>query len=260
MTNSTTVDLVDENIESSLEMRYPFSQPISKIKFKPSSLAPLKVFCDKVWEREIKSGVKDATLAYGEQLVGMNYSEIDIRQPLNESGLTSTIAKLALTYLNASPILLNSQKPLVFQDLSFVGAWANLSLPDYDYNPIHMHPNCLLTTVGYLEVPDWQKMLKSQSKEKVVKSGFLRGQPGSMFVLSDTIAESSPFSSSVETVIPAVGDYYIFPATMKHGVYPYPNGYGVRKSFVVNITLNKQGFEKTKIPSHILNNSFGYRG
>jgi hypothetical protein len=252
--NSSTT----QSSSNEINISYPFSPPIASTQFPPAILKKILAFCDPVWDKEMSCGEKTPDLIYGNQLVGRNFSEIDIRTILDESGATSGIAQMASHFLNSTQILLSAKNPITIRDIKFVGGWANLTLPNYDYNPIHMHPDCILTTVGYLEVPDWEKMKADNRNDKVTKPHLKEGQPGSLVILPDITATHSPFVPHAMNIVPEVGKYYMFPGNVKHTVYPYPDGYGLRKSFVVNISLSKDGFTKTTIPQFCKATAFGY--
>lgn len=250
---------MNENIKSSnsINISYPFSPPIADTRLPDNLVKEIADYCNEIWEKELKSGEKNGELEYGDKLVGRNFSEINIREILDKSGAAVGICQVAAHFLNSTQVLLNPGQPLLSQDIRLVGAWANLSLPNYDYNPIHMHPDCLLTTVGYLEVPDWKKMRMAAEKQKVTKFQFKDGHPGSLVLLPEVVAKHSPFVPHAINIIPEVSKYYMFPANIKHCVYPYPDGYGYRKSFVVNISLSAEGFRKTNIPQFCKTTSFG---
>ena len=92
-----------------------------------------------------------------------------------------------------------------------------------EYNPMHSHPGCLFSCVGYLEVPKQIAEPENEySSDGCIE--FSYGMPTS--------------SSNTSTMFrPQVGDFYIFPAWLNHTVYPF-EGDGRRRSFSMNLIMS----------------------
>ena len=94
-----------------------------------------------------------------------------------------------------------------------------------DFNPLHHHPQCDLSCVGFLELPEsYDQELATIIKHKRV-AGYLQFVDG----------RPSFGSVSLWQVKPEVGDFYIFPSWLLHCVYPF-RGMGIRRSFSANIS------------------------
>ncbi len=91
-----------------------------------------------------------------------------------------------------------------------------------EYNPMHSHPGCLLSCVGYLEVP---KQI-SEPEDEWSSDGCIEFSYGIPTSLNNT---SLLFR-------PQVGDFYIFPGWLNHTVYPF-EGDGRRRSFSMNLIM-----------------------
>ena len=77
-----------------------------------------------------------------------------------------------------------------------------------EYNPLHTHNQCQISTVMYLKVP---KMLPSRKEHT-------QSVDGSILFTSN----STDITAVRELVIPPqVGDFYIFGAHQQHAVYPF---------------------------------------
>ena len=87
--------------------------------------------------------------------------------------------------------------------------WANFQGPG-DFNPPHDHGGSL-SWVIFLDVPEVLKFENAQYK------GRSAGPGGITFIYGDGPRESVTHHSFV----PATGDMYIFPAWLKHWVYPF---------------------------------------
>ena len=92
-----------------------------------------------------------------------------------------------------------------------------------EYNPMHSHPGCLLSCVGYLEVP---KQI-SEPEDEWSSDGCIEFSYGIPTSLNNT---SLLFR-------PQVGDFYIFPGWLNHTVYPF-EGDGRRRCFSMNLIMS----------------------
>ncbi len=79
-----------------------------------------------------------------------------------------------------------------------------------EYNPLHIHTQCLISAVMYIKVP---KMLPSKKEHRP-------GDDGSITFISNA-ARDVDFSVPSITYSPAVGDFFMFGAQQQHLVYPY---------------------------------------
>ena len=98
-----------------------------------------------------------------------------------------------------------------------------------DYNPIHTHGNCELTCVGFLKVPDFtgeQKNERGRNNNGVLEVIGSAGYNDLTFFENDRIGFT-----------PEVGNWYLFPASLRHGVYPFKAD-GERRSFSINMSTN----------------------
>ena len=98
-----------------------------------------------------------------------------------------------------------------------------------DYNPLHTHGNCELTCVGFLKVPDLsgeQKNEKGRNNNGVLEVMGSAGYSDLTFFENDRIGFT-----------PEVGNWYLFPASLRHGVYPFKAD-GERRSFSINMSTN----------------------
>ena len=108
------------------------------------------------------------------------------------------------------------------QKIVLVDGWFVIQVAG-EYNPMHSHPGCLLSCVGYLEVP---KQI-SEPEDEWSSDGCIEFSYGIPTSLSNT---SLLFR-------PQVGDFYIFPGWLNHTVYPF-EGDGRRRSFSMNLIMS----------------------
>ena len=130
----------------------------------------------------------------------------------------------------------DAQKAANYISIDVQSAWYIRSFAG-DYNPIHTHGNCELTCVGFLKVPD---ISGEQKNEKA------RNNNGVLEVLSSTgYNDLTFFENDRIGFVPKVGNWYLFPASIRHGVYPFKAD-GERRSFSINMSTNlfKRASEK----------------
>ena len=107
-------------------------------------------------------------------------------------------------------------------------AWIN-EMKSGEYNPIHYHTSknseVGLSSVLMLKRPDWYGI--EASKEEAPANGWLEFTGG----------DQSVFSTSQVRVDAQVGEFYIFPYTLLHGVYPFNSTDQVRRTLSFNCDI-----------------------
>ena len=110
-------------------------------------------------------------------------------------------------------------------------AWIN-EMKSGEYNPIHYHTSKTsevgLSSVLMLKRPDWYGI--EASKEEAPANGWLEFTGG----------DQSVFSTSQVRVDAQVGEFYIFPYTLLHGVYPFNSTDQVRRTLSFNCDIIKK--------------------
>ena len=105
-----------------------------------------------------------------------------------------------------------------------------------EYNPVHVHPDSMVSCVGYLKLPEGiEDEWEEDYKDHHTSHGHIQFFHGS----------SLPYSSTNFMFKPQVGDFIIFPAHMFHTVYPFKTK-GERRSFSVNLTVHRTPKEEVK--------------
>jgi hypothetical protein len=93
---------------------------------------------------------------------------------------------------------------------------------------MHVHTNCTLSCVGYLKLPEGiDEEWEEDYKDHYPANGHINFIYG-----TDGLYTNSNF-----LVKPQVGDFYIFPSYLYHGVYPFYTK-GERRSFSMNMIFN----------------------
>ena len=111
-------------------------------------------------------------------------------------------------------------------------AWIN-EMKSGEYNPIHYHtsPDCEigLSSVLMLKRPDWYG--GEAAREDAPANGWLEFTGG----------DQAPLSASQIRMDAQVGEFYVFPYSLLHGVYPFNSTDEVRRTMSYNCDLIKKG-------------------
>lgn len=91
-------------------------------------------------------------------------------------------------------------------------AWVNY-MKNGDYNPVHIHSHCHLSSVLYLKVPKKLKEEHNKYLGTIKNSG-----PG---CISFLYGENKPFAITNYNIFPEEGDFFIFPYNLAHYVFPF---------------------------------------
>ena len=122
------------------------------------------------------------------------------------------------------------QNPLIKEEIlskewntKLLSMWM-VSQKDNEYNPIHTHEHCHLSTVMYLKIPEYLPSRKTNRNED------------GCIVFTNNVARDVFWGVPTITLKPQVGDFFIFPASQQHFVYPFrsPDGKGERRSVSFN--------------------------
>jgi len=165
--------------------------------------------------------------AYGHRLAGQVYKELLISPDIMLRWKQKYFDHIIRHYVEAH-YKNNKMAKCVIQS-----AWTNTQKPN-DYNPLHTHThfsnkalNPDLSCVGYLKIP--KIVPYNHSKEHHQVGGWIEFCEGSENI----------FNNANYLVQPILGDYYLFPANMKHIVYPFASDddNAERISFSFNTTV-----------------------
>jgi hypothetical protein len=103
-------------------------------------------------------------------------------------------------------------------------AWINEMIAG-DFNPVHFHPECDMSCVGFLRVPNCITVGSASAPKD--KNGILHFIDG----------RTAMGAANMHLVRPLVGELYMFPWWLLHTVYPF-KGDGVRRSFSANLSIS----------------------
>ena len=221
--------------KKSYQTYYPFGPSIGVAKMSEEMVNDLNTACDTIVDDKKLSEEFD----YSESLVGEVEQEIEIPKELivhwaswfNTQVKNYAKDNIDQLYFNSQMIphkysYENSMKLLEDIKIGVTGAWFVRSFAG-DFNPLHVHTHCHLTCVGFLKVPDWSK-----EPRKMHHSGEPRPlSNGTLEILGNNGMHI--WENNRMRIVPAVGDWYLFPGDLHHSVYPF-DGDEERRSFSMN--------------------------
>ena len=110
--------------------------------------------------------------------------------------------------------------------------WVN-SQKDNEYFPNHIHTQCAISSVMYLKIPEYLPSRKT--------FGNIFEDDGAL-EFSNNTTQDQIWGSSDFKILPQVGDFFIFPATQRHQVYPFrtADGKGERRSVSFNADFSSK--------------------
>ena len=112
-------------------------------------------------------------------------------------------------------------------------AWV-ISQWEGEYNPIHIHTECQMSTVMYLKVPEFLPSTKPE-----------RDDDGNIMFIGGA-GSNSRLTRNLMKIKPKVGDFFIFPSHLQHTVYPFKtDGDFERRSVSFNADwISKSEYDK----------------
>jgi len=193
--------------ELNINLLQPWSVPVMHTVLPPNILIPMIKLTDKL--------IGDSqTPSHGKKLVGQIEKELTINQEdLEKIEVSEFFHEVAKQFA----VICQCQKYPRNADAIRKESWLSQILETWivsqrpgEYNPLHMHSNCLISAVMYLKVPKWKPSLKSHRDN----------DDGSVTFISNSSVDTE-FSKPEMQIRPSVGDFFIFGAKQLHTVYPY---------------------------------------
>ena len=202
-----------EEIPQTFKMSYHLHRPWADVLFE-TTLPPM------VLEKMI--GISDKVLAdstrtnWGNNLAGQIKEEPLISPKiLNETKLTDFFGNMVQEYIHqcnlqqAPPNQHQHQETVKNHiQVTIASMWIVEQQPG-EYNPIHTHTNCDISSVMYLKTPNF---LPSEKTE--------RDDDGTIYFVGGSGAKGKLKTNSLK-VKPTPGAFFIFPSHLMHTVYPY---------------------------------------
>ena len=201
----------EENPPKSFQMVYTLHRPWSDILFE-TTLPPIVL--EKMIEISDKVLADSKRTHWGDNLAGQIKEEPLIPpELLKEFNLTEFLGNMVHEYihqcnLQKTPVPENIESVKNRIQVTIANMWIVEQQPG-EYNPIHTHTNCDISTVMYLKAPIF---LPSEKTE--------RNDDGTIYFIGSSSPKTKLNTNSLK-VKPTPGAVFIFPSHLQHTVYPY---------------------------------------
>ena len=199
-----------------IDILRPFGPSIAKLEIPGNIIKSLNEYTEKV----ILDEAKLEKLDNGKNLAGNVKQEFILEQEILESSGFVDFLKLAVSkWIEAS----DSKKITLFE---IKKSWIVRQFEN-EYNPIHYHSGHI-SGVGYLKIPNdfGETVQKNKKKNENGRLNFIHGNR--MFN-----------SSSIFSINPKVGEFWLFPNYLMHTVYPF-YGNEERRSVSFNANIDEE--------------------
>ena len=228
-------DQPKEDVKKQLQVQFiqPWSNMICKFQLPDFAFETLLKLYDYTINRKIKS--------FGDQLVGQIKSEPEVTPDILEKfpewsqWCLQSVENFITTSMNQILIgekdkLEKLQKDRIMSRITTM--WFVNQKP-HEYNPVHIHTNCRVSSVVYLKTP------KNQIKDR--KDHY---QSDGKITFVNNTGTDGLFANAQCSFAPKAGDMYVFPALQHHMVWPYrsthPDDSRISLSFNADWTTQSQ--------------------
>ena len=218
-------------MKAKVECLKPFGPKIFKIELPKDTVKKLTKITDELIVDENRKN-------YGCNLAGQIKEEVEIsKKILSEQKLYDEFRSYLNTYVQYC--LKESGKMDIKKHSTIVditSMWFNEMKPGGEYNPIHYHSSCHVSSTLYLKIP------KNRPKRNIECKNDREG----MIEFVDRSVAPDMLTKGAISLQPKVGDMYMWPSSLFHCVYPFL-GDEVRRSIAWNGTYRMIDKEKKVI-------------
>ena len=203
----------EENIPQSFKMNYNLHSPWSDILFE-TTLPPM--ILEKMIELSDEVLADSKRISWGKNLAGQIKEELQLESKLlKKENLLDFFSNMIQEYIHQCN--LQQALPGQHQHVEAVknhiqvvinSMWIVEQQPG-EYNPIHTHTGCDISSVMYLKAPNF---LPSEKTE--------RDDDGTIYFIGSSSPKTKLNTNSLK-VKPMPGQFFIFPSHLQHTVYPY---------------------------------------
>ena len=224
-------NLTEMKTEINVELLQPWSTFVMKTQLPPLILEKMLKITDEVVENvDMKSQRTEHR-----NLEDEFHIEIEVldREDLTQFFLDVAEQFVILQTLQTKPM----KKEEILNDEWYTqmsSMWV-VSQKDNDYQPVHIHNECDVSTVMYLKIP---KYLPSKNPNCWNLDGSI--------CFFNNCAVDHAWGEPFMTIQPAVGDFYIFSSSQRHSVYPFRtiDGKGERRSVSYNVNFSNKNYKR----------------
>ena len=219
----------DEKFSMQFDLLQPWSTFVMKTQLPPPILEKMIRITDKIVDNA------ENEKSHGEYLAGQIEHELWVDHDiLEKEELLGFFMDVARNYVvqaqcQAEPF----NRPAILAEewyTQMLSMWI-ISQKDNEYNPTHIHTQCDLSSVMYLKIPEYLPTRK-----------FNRPEDDGAINFAGVAGKDPRWGTPIMTIQPAVGDFFIFPASQQHWVYPFrtPDRKGERRSVSFNVVFSSK--------------------
>jgi hypothetical protein len=260
-----------QNIPMQIDFLQPWSTFVMKTKLPPIILEKMLNVTDKIYDNWKKTEIwNQPSISHGSKLVGQIENEFTITSGRPSAGTITPelladqstmeffegVTKIFITQSfkqNDVYVPLNNKEK---EKSANIDNWLvdihsmwSVHQKDNEYNPIHVHSECDVSAVMYLKIPEYLPSIKTLHPNKLGGESATIDYDGTINFTNSTGNVSYRWGQPTMTIHPQVGDFFIFPSTQQHLVYPFrtPDGKGERRSVSFNARfISIEEFEKSQ--------------
>ena len=217
----------EEGFQMQAEFLQPWSTFVLKTKLPPPILEEMIRISDEIVEN------RESAIRWGHELAGQIKDEFLIEPKMLEPKIMGFFSNVCRTYV-AQAYCQNSpfKKEEYLKEkwiIEMTTMWI-ISQKDNEYNPIHVHDGHL-SSVMYLKIPEY---LPARKSHRIDEDGII--------TFTNNSSTDKIWADPNLQIIPQVGDFFIFPATQRHQVYPFRTaaGKGERRSVSFNAVYSSK--------------------
>ena len=219
----------DENFQMSVELLQPWSTFVMKTRL------PLPIFNKMIAITDAIVDNAENEKSHGHNLAGQIKDELWIDpEILERENLMVFFQDVVRNFIIQQT---SQQEPFEKERIhaeewytQLLSMWV-VSQKDNEYNPCHFHSNCTISSVMYLKIP---KYLPSRKPHRIEEDGAI--------IFTNNSGKDSVWGHPTMTLQPKVRDFFIFPASQQHFVYPFrtEDGKGERRSVSFNAVFSSK--------------------
>ena len=210
------------------ELLQPWSTFVMATSLPPPVLEKMIKITDEILEN------KKPTEKAGKTLVGQIEDEFFIAPNiLKREGLILFFLDVCKNYIVQAFLQTMTEDPEIILKEEWLPKLTSMwvvSQYDNEYNPIHRHTDHL-SAIMYLKIPEY---LPARKSHKAFTDGVIS--------FTNNSSDDSIWGNPQLQIRPKVGDFFIFPASQRHQVYPFrtPDGKGERRSVSFNASFSSK--------------------
>ena len=197
----------EKRYDMEVQMIQPWSVPVFKTTLPPEILQTMTEISDQI------IADKD-NISHGEYLAGQIEKELRVEHKILEQtgAMGFFMGAVRQFIITCKCQMMPGWEEKILKEewlIQMLTMWIVSQQPN-EYNPMHIHTECTISSVMYLKVP---KILPSKKEHRPNDDGSI--------LFTSNASRDVDFSVPNIVIHPQVGDFFIFGAQQQHSVYPY---------------------------------------